>query len=302
MALVKVRGTEYYMNSNLKKTWDKLRDGILAQKDDDRCYIVDGRERSGKSLFTIQQAAYIDETILDDGKDGTPLPRITFTAQETMKAIRETKSDKTHTKVIIFDEAFRGMSSRGTLSKENKMLAQGVQEMGQNNVVLFIVSPRFFMLELYVAVLRSHALFHIVKAKNDKKRMVKVYSEKKKGLLYQLGMRKGWAYKVKTQFKDWFFNKWPGGDEFEKRYRAKKLQSLQTMGLNEGVQPTEEGKYYQQRNLIIAGLYNHLIKSQMKLSKWLTMVGVPLSQVQVHDIMVKSRKNSEKAIANKVYI
>lgn len=296
MAVVQVRGTSYYMNNKLKDILDKLRNGMLAKKDDDRCYIVDGRERSGKSLFTIQLAAYIDDTILDDGEDGTPLPRITFSAQETLKAIRETKSDKEHTRVIIFDEAFRGMSSRGTLSKENRMLAQAVQEMGQNNVVLFIVSPRFFMLELYVAVLRSHALFHIAKAKNDKKRMFKVYSEKKKGVLYQVGMRKGWAYNVKTQFKDWFFNKWPGGDDFEKRYRAKKLQSLKDMGANEGIMPTEEGKYQTQRNLIIKYLYSKL-RSYQKVADTLTNeAGVTISKRQVWDICGKLAAKEGKIV------
>lgn len=293
MVVVTVNGESYYMNKRLNALWNKLKDGQLAKKDDDRNYIVDGRERSGKSLFTIQQAAYIDPTILDDGPNGELLPRITFSADETLKAIRETKSTLEHTKVIIFDEAFRGMSSRGTLSKENRMLTQAVQEMGQNNVILFIVAPRFFMLELYVAVLRSHALFHIIKEKRTNKRYFKVYNEKKKGKLYQEGMRKGWAYKVKTNFRDRFFNKYPGGAEFEARYRKKKLLSLQQMGLGATPEVPEETKSRKQRDDIIRGVYKDFIHSERKLSTWLTEKGAGLCGAMVHVIVAKERKSED---------
>lgn len=296
MVVVEVNGKSYYMNKKLKLLWDKIKSGKLAQKDDDRFYIVDGRERTGKSLFTLQQAAYIDPTILDDGPNGEPLPRITFTAEETLKAIRETKSTKEHTRVIIVDEAFRGMSSRGALSKENKMLAQAVQEMGQNNIVMFIVAPRFFMLELYLAVLRSHALFHIYKDKGSNRRYFKVYNEKKKGIMYQKGMRKGWAYNVPTKFRDTFFNIYPGGDEFEARYRAKKLKALQSMGAGNIGGVPEETKRLEQRDRIIAGIYKDFIKSERKLSAWLGTQEVPLSNVQVHLIAAKYAANHDKTL------
>lgn len=291
MVVVEVKGTSYYMNKKLKVKWDKIKDGQLTKIDDDRFFIVDGRERSGKSLFTIQQAAYIDPTILDDGMNGEPLPRITFSAEETLKAIRETKSTKDHTRVIIVDEAFRGMSSKSALSKENKMLAQAVQEMGQNNIVMFIVAPRFFMLELYMAVLRSRALFHIQKDKKSNKRSFKVYNETKKGLLYQLGMRKGWAYKVKTNFRDRFFNKYPGGDDFEQRYRKKKLLSLQQMGVSKQQEEPEETKRLEQRNKIILFMYNNCFKSYGKLSKALNGAGVPLSKEHLWKICGDMKEN-----------
>lgn len=294
MVVVEVRGASYYMNKKLKAKWDKIKDGQLAKIDDDRFFIVDGRERSGKSLFTIQQAAYIDPTILDDGANGELLPRITFSAEETLKAIRETKSTKEHTRVIIVDEAFRGMSSKSALSKENKMLAQAVQEMGQNNIVMFIVAPRFFMLELYMAVLRSRALFHIQKDKKSNKRSFKVYNETKKGLLYQLGMRKGWAYKVKTNFRDRFFNKYPGGDEFEQRYRKKKLLSLQQMGIGSQKEEPEETKRLEQRDKLIYFIYNELGKTFSKTSKLLDRANVPLSDEMIRKICGKYTENKEQ--------
>jgi len=290
MVEVEVRGTSYYMNKNMKRLWDGLANGRLAKEDSDRFYITDGRERSGKSVFTLQQAAYIDPTVLDDGPNGELLPRICFSPEETLKAIRETKSTKEYTKVIIVDEAFRGMSSKSSLSRENKMLSQAVQEMGQNNIVMFIVSPRFFMLELYLAVLRSHALFHIYKPKGSNRRYFKVYNERKKGMLYQNGMKKGWSYNIPTNFKDSFSNRYPGGDEFEARYRKKKLLSLQSMGISGEDLKKKEERGTRPRDILIRYLYNNHIKSTRKIATLLTDLGLPLSYVQVANII----KNKEE--------
>ena len=205
MVVVTVRGASYYMDAGLKEKWDNLKDGKLKKYDEDRFYIVDGTERVGKSLFTIQQAAYIDETILDD-EDGVVLPRICFTAKEFLEAIRNTRSTDNHTKVVIFDESFRGLSSKGALSKTNKLIVQGFMEAGQNNLVVFIVSPSFYLIEFYAAVLRCQALFHVVKDKNTKRRYVRVFGKKAKAELYQIGVRKGWGYPRKTRIRVSFFN------------------------------------------------------------------------------------------------
>lgn len=218
---------EYYIANILKSRWDKIRGGALAEADEDRVYVVDGRERSGKSLFTLQQAYYIDPTIIipEEAKK-----RIVFTAEDFLKAIRETKSNKDETKVIIFDEAFRGLSSRTMMSRTNKSIIQALMEMGQKNLVVFIVLPSFFMLDLYPAMLRSNALFHIKRDKRNRKlRSFYIYSYQKKSLLYQIGVRKGWQYKMHTALKGRFFGKYPGGDDFEKLYRKLKEDSLNSM-------------------------------------------------------------------------
>ena len=247
MVVVEVKGTGYYMNPHMKKAWDKIKDGKLAKEDSDRVYIVDGREGTGKSLWTLQQAAYIDPTIIED-EGSKVLPRITFSVEETLHAIRNSKSDKTKTQVIIFDEAFRGLSSKSALSKTNKALVQAMMEMRQNNLVLFIVSPSFFLLEMYPAVLRSNTLFHITKSKNSNRRTFKAFNYKKKAKIYQIGIRKGWGYPSKTKVRDAFFNKYPGGNDFEASYRDKKFKSLRTTTKAEEVIP----KFQDQRDKLIA--------------------------------------------------
>ncbi len=278
MAIVEVRGMKYHMGDRLVPKWDNLKDGKLTECDEDRFYVIDGQEGSGKSLFTIQQASYIDPTILDDeGKK--VLPRICFTPEEFLYAIRHTKSTKTHTKAIIFDEAFRGMSSKGAISAVNKKVVQALMEMRQNNLVVFLVSPSFYLLELYPAMMRSKALFHVVKERNSKRRSVRIFGFKSKAQLYQIGLRKGWGYPIRTQNRVNFFNKYPGGDEFEARYRKKKRSSLR----QEEKQEESVNKWRLQRTLAIKTLYN-LLGSYEKVSQEIKKAGFNLGKSQIATI------------------
>ncbi len=278
MAVVKVKGVGYHIGDNLKSKWDKLKDGKLTKYDEDRFYVTDGREGSGKSLFTIQQAAYIDPTVLDDeGKK--VLPRICFSPEEFLYAIRHTKSTSTQTKVIVFDEAFRGMSSKGSISAVNKKVVQALMEMRQNNLVVFLVSPSLYLLELYPAMMRSNALFHVVKDRKSKRRMVRIFGFESKAKLYQIGLRKGWGYPIRTSNKVNFFNKYPGGDEFEERYRKKKRDSLR----EEGKQEESVNKWKRQRSLAIKTLYN-LLGSYEKVSSEIKKAGFSLGKSQIATI------------------
>jgi hypothetical protein len=318
MGIVEVSGQSYHMNDNLIKKWDNVKQGKLKKTDSDRVYIADGRERTGKSLFTIQQSAFIDEEVVEDQKDGkilpripmdnasswevnspwrkeatkrykegTLLPQITFSSKETLKAIRTYKSSENRTKVINFDEAFRGMSSKGVLSKENKRLVQALMEMGQSNLVLWIVSPSFFLLEFYPAVLRSNALFHVKKDKKSSKRVVRVFNYKKKAMLYQIGIRKGWGYNLKTKQNANFYNVYPAGKDFEWRYRLKKQLSLQDVDV---VEVKEEHKWKKERDLMVKGLYKE-IPSLRKLSKKLKDWEVNISHMQLSFILKGKEDN-----------
>ena len=281
MAIVKVAGMQYHMGDSLKPKWDNLKDGKLTKFDEDRFYVVDGQEGSGKSLFTIQQAAYIDPTILEnEGKK--MLPRICFTPEEFLYAIRHTKSTKDHTKVVIFDEAFRGMSSKGSISAVNKKVVQALMEMRQNNLVVFLVSPSFYLLELYPAMMRSKALFHVVKERNSKRRNVRIFGFKSKAQLYQIGLRKGWGYPIRTSNRVNFFNKYPGGDEFEQTYRKKKRSSLREEEKDEQL----VHKWKLQRTLAIKTLYN-ILGSYEKVSEECKKNSFALSRAQIGRICVE---------------
>jgi len=284
LVVVEVNGATYHMDNNLQLKWDKLKGGILAKYDEDRFYIVDGPEGSGKSLFTIQQAAYIDPSILDD-EDDKVLPRICFTSKEFLEAIRNSRSTIKQTKVIIFDEAFRGLSSKGAVSKNNKMLVEALMEARQNNLLVFIVSPSFYLIEFYAAVLRSQALFHVIKERNTRRRYVRIFGRKDKAILYQIGIRKGWGYPRRTKFRVRFFNTYPGGDAFEKKYRKKKRDSLRIKE-----KKVEIHKWKQQRDIMVKILHDSG-KTLHKIQDLLEKQGINLSFGQIGAIIRGGKEN-----------
>lgn len=280
MVVIEVKGSSYHLDDGSKEKWDSLKDGKLAKWDEDRFYIVDGQEGAGKSLFTIQQGAYIDPTILDD-EEGKVLPRICFDPDEFLDAIRHTKSTLDHTKVVIFDEAFRGLSSKSALSGINKKIVQGLMEARQNNLVVFIVSPSFYLLEFYPAVLRSKALFHVVKQKKSRNRYVRIFNYRKKAQLYQIGVRKGWGYPLLTRKRVRFFNIYPGGDEFEKKYRKKKRDMLRK---GDDKKETTH-KWKKQRDVTIKILHEQG-KTYQEISKIMKDNGFSMSISQIGNICV----------------
>jgi hypothetical protein len=215
----------YYISKILSEKWDKLRNGELQKKDEDRVYLVDGRERVGKSLFTFQQAKYLDPTF--------NIKRICFTPEEFLDQIRNAPQGS----CVVFDEAFRGLSSKATQSKVNKKVVQAMMEVGQRNLIIFIVLPTFFLLELYAAVLRSNALFHIYKDKNGRRRF-RLYNFQAKSLLYRNGKKKGFDYSwPRVKLRDRFYGVWPIDEE---KYKKKKLSSLKEFETEEELSKSQE--------------------------------------------------------------
>ena len=274
----------YHIDPKIKKKWDTLRGMKLQKKDEDRVYIVDGRERTGKSVLALQFARYIDPTFSVD--------RVCFTPEEFLKNIRESPPGS----VVVFDEAFRGLSSKGSQSKVNKMIVQAMMEMGQRNLIIFIVLPTFFLLELYAAVLRSNALFHVYKDKKGR-RIYKTYNYQKKSILYNYGKKKGFSYSVPK-----CSAKATGGKFFniyginEKKYRQKKLESLE--GLDTYAKEEKENKFKVQRDILMT-LYYEMAQKQLKIKQkdileTLYKEGVEIGRATLVNTAAEVRKNRKK--------
>lgn len=238
----------YHIDPIIKTKWDKLKDGRLIKQDQDRVYLVDGRERLGKSVFTFQQAKYLDPSF--------KISRICFTPDDFLNKIRNAEKGQ----VVVFDEAFRGLSSKATQSKVNKKIIQAMMEMGQRNLIVFIVLPTFFLLEMYAAVLRSNALFHIYEDKNGK-RCWRIYNYNQKSILYQVGKKKGFSYRYpKAMYRGRFYNIYAVN---EQEYRKKKEESFKE---SDYIKEEEEDKISFERKLYLANLLEILIKYYKSIS------------------------------------
>ena len=189
------KNIHYHIDEKLQKKWDKLSKKVVKDNSD-RVYVVVGKERVGKSTWTFQQAKYIDPTFNVD--------RICFTPMQFLQTLRNTDKGK----VVVFDEAFRGFSSKSSQSKVNKLLVQAMMEVGMRNLIIFIVLPSFSLLEPYVANHRSNALFYITRPKEtNSKRIWRAYNTKKKARIYWESKKKyGRMPYVTTNLKGLFWS------------------------------------------------------------------------------------------------
>ena len=263
----------YFIDKNLRRKWDKLRNGYLIKKDDDKVYIVDGRERGGKSTFAIQQAKYLDPTFNID--------RICFTSDQFLYQIRNAPQGA----CILFDEAFRGLSSKASQSKINKEIVEAMMEVGQRNLIIFIVLPTFFLLEIYAAVLRSNTLFHIYKDPKSGARKFRIYNFKEKSLLYRVGKKKGFDYGYpRVRIRGSFYAKFPLD---QKEYNKKKLETF--MGAKKKEEEPE--KNYIRYTKMLLAFKEQTKLSESKVSKALKSYEVEVAPATVGIICREVRKN-----------
>lgn len=200
---------EYYMDGYVKNVLDKTKEVI--KKDWDMIIAVDGYEGSGKSVFAMQMAKYVDEDFSVDN--------IVFTPSDFRKAVTEAGKYE----AIVYDEAYTGLQSRASMSLLNRTLVGMLAEIRQRNLYCFIVMPTFFGLDKYVALWRSRALFHIYTGDNFERGRVAFFNKTKKKQLYVLG-KKFYNYgKPKANFVARFLNHYPID---EKEYRKKKREHL----------------------------------------------------------------------------
>lgn len=166
------------------------------KKDWDFVFLVDGRERSGKSCFTQQWAKLCyPELTLDN---------IAFTSTAFEEKVYNAKP---HT-AIIYDEAYGGLNARQAMGRINRSLIKMLTVIGHKNLFIFVLLPSFFDLDKYVALWRSAALVHIETSDNFQRGFFKFYNYERKKNLYIKG-KEYYDYNViKSNFYGRFTNHW----------------------------------------------------------------------------------------------
>jgi len=274
----------YYIHKNLRKQFAQGVRIILEQKQD-RVYLITGREGAGKSTLTFQFAHYCCKLM---GKEFT-LNKICFNSKQFADIIRNSQKND----VIVFDEAFNGLSSKGALSKENKELIRLLVECRQRGLIVFIVLPSIFLLEKYVAIFRSHGLINCqISKRNYKQRFYKVYNYKNKKLLYQLGHKYMSYGRPKIRKMHNFFSKFPFSiniDEYEK----KKLEAFKK---REDTLPEKISKQANQRNILFYYLKEKYKLKYTEIAKILKDSDCSLDPTQIRRIIteITEKKRREK--------
>ena len=258
------KNIHFYIEPKLQKNLENKVKYFLLKQDEDYVIVIDGKERSGKSVLAMQIGKYVDPTL--------NLDRVCFTPDEFKKAI----TTATKGQCVIFDEAFRGLGSSSALSEVNRILKSMMMEMGQKNLFVIIVLPTFYLLEKYVALWRTRCLIHIWK-----KGYWRLFNSKKKKLLYlnPLGKRYYSYVHVKTNLRGRFYNQYPLNEE---EYREKKAKSFK-----EGFKKFGNDKYMEQRDKLVWILYKNLGESIRNIVKLFESDGVQLKKSQISTIIAK---------------
>jgi hypothetical protein len=269
----------YYIDDRVKKIIDEKIRPSLEKKDKDCVFVVDGSEGAGKSFFSLQLGKFYDPTL--------NLDRVCFSADEFRDAILKAKKGQ----CIIYDEAFTGLSSRSSLSTVNRVLVSLMMQMRQKNLFIIVVLPTFFLLDKYVALFRTKALFHIYES-GGRRGYFRVYNRKKKKYLYLAGKQtysygsKDKKWKVFTKFKGRFYGKFALGDEKEEeKYRKKKAKAL--MDTEKNPMTAGQVKYRDQRDIVIFLLRKYIKLSYSQLEELFSEYDFDISYVQIRNICVK---------------
>ncbi len=223
----------------------------IKKANQDRVYLITGREGSGKTLFSLQLAYEIfPELSLDD---------VCFGYKQLSHRIRTTKNP-----VVIGDEILSGLSSKSALSKENREIVRLFAECRYRNLTIFLCVPSIFMVEKYMAIFRAHGMFHVQIYKRDfTKRFYKVYNYANKKLLYQLGQKYMSYARPKIMKKYRFYGRMPPTID-EEEYEAKKTKYFREQDEKE---KPETLKIRLQRNILMRELNKKYNVTHLGISK-----------------------------------
>jgi len=182
----------------------------ISKKDYDLCFLVDGAEGTGKSVMAMQLARAFDDTF--------HIGNVCLTPEEFLESIKNASKGQ----AIVYDEAYRGLSSRQAMSQINKLIVSVMMEMRQKNLIVIIVLPTIFMLDRYVAIFRSKGLFHVYTNKGKRGYWL-FYNEYEKKLLYLLGKKLMSYGKPRVRFRGNFNGTYVVDED---AYKKKKGESL----------------------------------------------------------------------------
>jgi len=192
----------------------------VLKKDDDKVFVIDGREGAGKSAFGFQLAKALDDDFNVD--------KICFNANQFITAIKS--PDRKKGDCIVLDEAFSAASARASLTQVNRAMIGVATEMRQLNLFVIVILPTFFDLDRYFAIWRCDTLFHVYKDKKGNRGRFIIFPFHSKKNLYLKG-KKGYHYGVvRSPYPACRFLKGYVVDEEE--YRIKKAEAFRERKLS----------------------------------------------------------------------
>lgn len=246
----------FYLDGYLKANLDHMVKDVTKNNYDGFILIV-GREGFGKTTLAFQIAKYVDPTF--------NLDHVVFTAEQFLEAVDNAERYS----AIVFDETMGYLSSRGSMSKFNKVLIKVMSEMRSKNLFVFLNIPNFFMMDWYVAQHRTTGLLYI-----RKRGYFGCYDYPTKKKLYMQG-KKLHSYHIPPNFTGRFTSSFILD---EKLYEAKKQEAISQWVENKKF----ESQWKKQRDILIKSCIEANLMSRKELAE---VIGA--SEMQIGRIINK---------------
>lgn len=265
------RGTEghIYVDGFLRKRLDTIL--AITKKKWDAVFIVDGKERSGKSTLGFVCATYLNPYIT--------LDNVASDGDDALKKLEKLPDGS----VLIVDEGSLMFSSKDAMKSEQKKLIKILNVIGQKAMVLIIVLPCFFDLIKYIAVNRSRFLLHVYTSKRLERGRFAYWGENKKSKLYIYGKKNYNSYAYPRAD---FLGRFGEFDPFGEAYQKLKRESLFST-FHDGEKAEKDSRYRIFLMRIIKCLYFDQKVSQFKLKAM--MRGMPVKELRAMLVEIKEK-------------
>lgn len=273
-----VEKSDFWIDRKLLQKLENLKK--IQKKDWDGLILIDGKERSGKSVLAMICAWYLSDCKIDNKNYARSL-------EDCARQIAELP-DKS---IIILDEASIIFGAKRSQSKKVKLLLDILDVVGQKNLIFIFCNPSFFDLNKTIATRRSLFLLHVYPDADYRRGQYAFWGEKNKSKLYRFGKKNFDSYAYPSaEFVGQFFNFQP---PFYEEYLEKiKRETLKEVLKNAMV---SEGKtsirLLDFKRLVAFNLNKKLGMSQEKIAE---AFGVSQQQVSDYILAQKHKKTGEK--------
>ena len=256
-----IAGMDGYLHGNLE-LYKKM-----VKNSRDLIFVVAGREREGKSVLGNSILAYLDPTYYKD------VNRCCFNGAEFLKQIKKAKNFQ----AVCYDEA-QEFTSRGAITKFNRVLIQALSMIGMKQLYIAIIIPSFFELDRYPAIHRSNFLLRVYSVLG-RRGQFEFWNWDKKKNLYLFG-KKGYDYNtVKPNFRGSFRKRaFPFGEEYNK----KKLKAIEGMNISFKDRADKQKAH---RNQLIRYMNKNLNISHQKIAEIISKGDDSITRRQITEVL-----------------
>lgn len=204
-----------YVNAYLKEKLDNILH--IQKKEWDAMILIDGKERSGKSILGMTCAWYLTKGKLTIDNFAKGL--------EEAKAKIRTLPDKS---ILVVDEASLVFNTKDSRTNVSVELQKIMDVVGQKNMIFILILPSIFDLAKSIATRRSLFLLHVFVDEKWNRGSFAYYGEETKEVLYVEGKKNYNKYTIPPEFTGSFTNfKPPFYDEYLKLKKETLIEILE---------------------------------------------------------------------------